>query len=234
MVDVSITPPPGVHRRVRMVVGLAGLSTVTAASHLIHDEWSGHSIVPYAVVGCVLTTISLLPMLARRAHTVRVLCWVVATLLVLLAVLEYFLGFYHFLPTALILFLAPWADSQRFANSSLACAASMLVLVTCSAWWASHAAYDLFAAPDAFVVSTEPAFVDRPDLLALVDGDGSGIGFGADSVTTLGEGTSKGPTLYVGFSHSLSTAGQARLRQRLLSLGEVAEVRLCDRWAGEC
>ena len=230
------TPAPEPSRRPvpwpsRLLVVAAAIAAILAAGWLSLGF-------PYLVVATALVCLAVAgPLLAGNMGQFRRACFVVAAVLAVLAVVGLFFGLYLFVPSAALLVAAPFTEplaasypegrvARRIAAGLLA--AGLLVGSSTSVAFGVAVYRSYFAAPDAFVVSTSPEFEAIADS-RLLDGTGSGIGFGADGVSERGMAAGKGPTLYVHFRKDLSTAGQQQLKEHLLQLPGVLEVHLCHR-----
>jgi hypothetical protein len=221
----------GVSRSSRLAVAAAVVTSISGAAYLglwavAHDSsWPW----PF-IVAIVLLTAT--PFFARDRASLRRLCLIVAGLSVAPTVLlvGVFFGSYLFLPGALILALAPFVDrasGARLAMVTVLLAGTFSVILGV----ATYRTY--FAPPDAFVVQTGPEFWAQPDANRVVDGSGSGIGFGALDVSVEGQSAGRA-RLIVSFDPGLPAAGKTALQNHLAHLTGVSEVRLCVRLRAEC
>lgn len=235
MATVVVDSTDRVSRRSRLVVAAAVATSVLGAANLglwavAHDSlWPWPFIVP-------IVPLTAMPLLARRRATLWLLCLTVAGVTVAPTVLlvGVFFGSYLFLPGALILGLAPFADAAWGARRAIIASVVAALLAGTLSVVLVVAAYRVyFAPPDVFIVETGPEFWAQPDVNRLIDGSGSGIGFGARSVSY--GGPSEGQVrLFVQFVPDLSPAARTQLRDHLAHLTGVYDVRLCVRLRAEC
>ncbi|MER7470332.1 hypothetical protein [Micromonospora sp. NPDC000018] len=124
-----------------------------------------------------------------------------------MSVVLWILGWFLHLPAALILFVAALADPQRRPRlSRVAVAVGATLSMVATVGWAAGIYHMALAPPDTFTVHTSLEFkVMEPSFRSIIEGDGSGIGFGADNVSYTGSGDGTGPILYVSFRTDLSS-----------------------------
>lgn len=224
------TRTDGVHQRARVLAVLAAALAVLMAAYVLIG-WE-YEFVVQAIV-CAPVVITVVPLLARRRRTFAIACRVVAAVLILLAVPFVFFDLYLYLPCAVLLLLAPAADPWQPRRSVVVCVVGVLLFASCAITWGVTMYRDWLAPPNAFIVTATATLFSQPNANQLLNYSGSGIGYGATSVSW-SESSDGLPTVFVGFDDSLSTAGQQRLKDHLLGLNGVVAVRYCDRWQHEC
>ncbi|WP_262284988.1 hypothetical protein [Micromonospora sp. MA102] len=206
-------------------------SIIPAAWSSVRNGWD------LALVWWLPTVVAAIPLCVPGRKPFRVAALTAAVLLSVLSVPGLLFGWFLHLPAALILVAAAQADPlQRTPRlSRLAIAVGLTVAMVTTAGWAVEIYRMALAPPDTFTVHTSSRFDPmEPPFRRIIEADGSGIGSGADHVSFTGSDDGTGPVLAVGFPKDLSGAEQDRLRQHLLELPEVTDVRLCPRLQPWC
>ncbi|MFI6331699.1 hypothetical protein ACIBBG_25750 [Micromonospora chersina] len=213
------------------------LAAVALWTSIIPAAWSSVD-VGWALVWWFPTAIAAIPLCVPGRKPFRVAALTIALLLAVLSLFPgLFLGWFLHLPAALILVAAAQADPlQRTPRlSRVAVAVGVTVAMVTTAVWAVGIYRMALAPADTFTVHTSSRFnVMEQPYRRIIEGDGSGIGFGAEDVSFTHRGDGAGPILSVGFRTDLSGEEQDRLRQHLLELPEVTDVRLCPRLQPLC
>ncbi|WP_167544506.1 hypothetical protein [Micromonospora chersina] len=221
-----------VYVRTRALAAVAlWTSIIPAAWSSVEVGWDG------ALIWWPPTAVAAIPLCVPGRKPFRVAALTSALLLAVLSLPGLFFGWYLHLPAALILVAAAQADPlQRTPRlSRVAVAVGVTVAMVTTAAWAVEIYRMALAPADALTVHTSSRFdVTEQPYRRIIEGDGSGIGFGADSVSFTGTDDGTGPILWVSFRKGLSGEEQDRLRQHLLELPEVTAVRLCPRLQPLC
>jgi hypothetical protein len=185
----------------RVVAGLAALSGAFATYLIVgtSNMWV-FTAVPFVLA--VLAAVPLLCSADRRAFDVAsVVC---AVLLVVLGCLGFFFGGLLFLPSAGLLVLARFSLPRRVWAPLI-----VILAVAVVAPWSNTMWNDMYRVPDLFVVYLPPNGPEPPHDTLLYDG--SGIGYGATSVSISPEDT--GDKVYVYFHHADETRLEAHLHE---------------------
>jgi hypothetical protein len=198
--------------------------------------WSTLAHDPYlAFVWWAPVAIVAMPLVTAARRTFVRLCLTSAALLVVLAVVGLYFALFIHLPAAFILVAAAVSGLGRDGSYRMAVAIGLTLTLAATVGWAGGIYRRTLAPPNTFVVHTSTRFdVRRPPYDSIVDHDGTGIGFGAESVSYSPSDEDGGPILYVDFRRGLPEHERDRLRQRLLELPEVIHVRLCSSHRQDC
>jgi hypothetical protein len=197
--------------------------------------WSTVANGPYlAFVWWAPVVIVAMPLLTASRRTFERLCLISAALLVVLAIVGCYFALFIHLPAAFILLAAALADPRGDRSYRIAVAIGVTLTLAATAGWAGGIYRRTLSPPDMFIVHTSSKFdVTKPPFNSIIDYDGSGIGYGAESVSYTGSDDS-GPILHVRFRTDLSADETDRLRGRLRELPEVTDVQLCNRLRRDC
>ncbi|SCG54710.1 hypothetical protein GA0070613_2455 [Micromonospora inositola] len=217
----------------RMLAGAALLVSILAALWL---TLTNTTFPVFLLAFWLPVVIAAIPVMTVHGKPFRFVCRICAALLLALAVVGEFFGLSLHLPAALILVIAGAVDPGRVpGRARVAAIAGGLVSVMAVVGFAAATYRSVLSPPDAFIVHTTSKFIDWEEpYRSIVEGDGSGIGYGARGVSVGGGRPGEGPTLHVHFRKDLSTEERERLRRHLLELPEIRDVRLCNRRSQEC
>lgn len=211
-----------------IVVATAVLCSVLAAVWLV-SEYRGL----LAASSC-LVALSALPYMTRNRRTFRFLCWTTATVFAAAAILGLFFGLYFFLSSGILIAFAPFVSTRGSPRRITAFIVALIVALATVVTWSATIYHTRLRAPDILIVHTTADFTWRPDARAILEGSGSGIGYGATGVTQRGPHGGTGAVLLVQFRGGMSSTDLQRLEEHIREVPGVIGVELCSRWSGDC
>lgn len=209
---------------------LAVLAVVCAAPALAWVVVVGGSFIDGPLVlGSLATAV---PLFTRDAATFRTACLATGWAVLVLSALGFLFGLFALTPAGIVLLTAgsrshpgPRRLPLLVGGLVSATALGLAGWVIGQSWVAPY-----FREPDAYLATVR----EGSPLLGLgprpaeIRGDGSGLGHGATDVSLAETGGVPGGRLIVVFDPRTPAADLAVLRQRIVGLPGVGDVRLCD------